>query len=191
MESHDGCCEAADFPLQASVVSRMVIGALLPLLSFSVPQPLNAQEDANRGEAYAEALRYTFQWLERRDVLPEVRQFKFDPSPRGRYQMSPGVATTVMEKLGLSPGQCEIICPDDQDEKFEEGCRLPDGEKGFISADLESLQRDTAIIATQIYHASEFGGQVAFMGLTVKLERSEPEEAWVVRELLGRDHGIY
>lgn len=179
-------------PFETSLSSRLGAGALLLLLfllSLSFPQSPYAQENADRAEVYAEALRYTFQWLQKRDELPGVRQFKFDPTPRGRDQMSPAVATIVTERLALSSGEYEITCPDDRGEKFEEGCRLPDDEEGFISAELESLQADTATVSTQIYYASQPGGRLAVLVLTLELERSTSGDGWVVRELLSTERG--
>ncbi len=158
-------------------------------LLASFPMPLLGQEGANRAGGYTEALRYTFQWLQKRHELPRVRQFKFDPTPRGRKQISPGAATAVTEKLGLASGEYEITCSDDLGEKYEEGCRLPDDEEGFISAELESLQKQTATVSTQIYYASEPGGRLAFLGLTLGLERSPSEDGWVVQKLLSTERG--
>lgn len=180
---------AQTFPGRAPLLSRVGTGGMLLVLLASFAMPLFGQEKASRAGACTEALRYTFQWLQERDELPDVRQFKFDPTPRGRDQMSEAVATVVTENLGLASGQYEIICPDDLGEKYEEGCRLPDDEVGFISAELESLQEATATVSTQIYYASEPGGRVAFLGLTLELERSSSEDGWVVRKVLSTERG--
>lgn len=176
-------------PFQAPLWSRVGAGVLLVLLSLSFPQFLYAQEDANRAEVYAEALRYTFQWLDERGELPGVRQFKFDPTPRGRKQMSPAVATIVMEKLGLSSGEYEITCPDDPGEKYKEGCRLPEEEEGFISAELESIQDDTATVSAQLYYALEPGGRLTTLVLTLELERSTSADDWGVRKHVATERG--
>lgn len=159
------------------------------LLLTSFPSPLVSQTGPDTAEVHAAALRYTFQWIDEHDGPEGVRRFGFDATPRGTKQVPPRVAREVMEMLDLSPGEYRVICPDDLGKKFEEGCRLPDGEDGVISTELLRLDGDTAAVSTQIYYAGEPGGRLTFLGLTLELVRSPAEGGWVVRKHLEVERG--
>lgn len=173
-----------------SLLRRTVAAGFAFLLLTGSPSPLFSQTGADTAEVHVAALRYTFEWVGEHDGPEGVREYRFDATPRGTRQVPPKVAREVMEKLDLSPGDYRVICPEGVGKKFEESCRLPDGENGFISTEFLRLDGDTAAVSTQIFYAGKPGGRPTFLGLTLELVRSPAEGGWVVRKHLEVERGI-